>query len=182
MSRRQQILDTAADLFARHGYHGVSITDLGRAVGISGPALYKHFDSKPAILAEMLTTISDELLSEGKSRVAAAASDEEALRSLIDWHVSFALAHPALIIVQDRDWDALPGESRERVRDTQRRYVATWVGVVRRLRPDWSAAQARARVHAVFGLINSTPHSAHLPAAEMHPILADMAFGALSGS
>ncbi|MDT7626517.1 MAG: hypothetical protein QOF99_7418 [Pseudonocardiales bacterium] len=44
-SRKEQILREAAQLFARHGFHGVSIVELGAAVGISGPALYRHFPS-----------------------------------------------------------------------------------------------------------------------------------------
>ena len=70
MSRRDQILATAAELFAQRGYHGVSVADLGAACGISGPALYKHFPSKQAMLAEMLVSISEELLREGRRRVA----------------------------------------------------------------------------------------------------------------
>ena len=62
MTRRQQILDIAAELFAQKGFHGVSIAELGAACGFSGPALYRHFRSKDAVLAEMLVSISDELL------------------------------------------------------------------------------------------------------------------------
>ena len=69
-SRRQQILDIAAELFAARGFHGVSVAELGAACGISGPALYKHFESKDAMLAEMLVSISETLLAEGRSRVA----------------------------------------------------------------------------------------------------------------
>ena len=68
-TRRDQILDTAARLFAQRGFHGVSIADLGAACGISGPALYKHFAGKESILAEMLVGISEELLAEGRARV-----------------------------------------------------------------------------------------------------------------
>ena len=50
-SRREQILATAAELFAARGFHGVSVAELGAACGISGPALYKHFSSKQAMLA-----------------------------------------------------------------------------------------------------------------------------------
>ena len=64
--RRQQILDIAADLFASRGFHGVSVAELGSACGVSGPALYKHFESKDAMLAEMLVTISETLLAEGR--------------------------------------------------------------------------------------------------------------------
>src|SRR5680860_829910 len=59
-SRREQILSTAAELFAARGFHGVSVDELGAACGISGPALYRHFAAKDAMLAEMLVSISEE--------------------------------------------------------------------------------------------------------------------------
>lgn len=180
MSRRQEILDIAAEEFARRGFHGVSIADLGRACGVSGPALYKHFESKQELLAEMLTSISEELLREGARRVSIAADADEALAALIAWHVDFALQHPALIVVQDRDWGALPEAAREQVRRTQRAYVDLWAGVLRELHPAVQPAQARARVHAVFGLINSTPHSAKVPPEELRVVLTEMAGAALT--
>jgi AcrR family transcriptional regulator len=179
LSRRAQILEVAAELFAEHGFHGVSIADLGAACGFSGPALYKHFRSKQAILSEMLVSISEELLLEGERRVKEAHDDRAALAALVDWHVTFALAHKPLIVVQDRDWAALPVEAREKVRQTQLAYVEVWVGVLRSLHPKLSAEQARARVHAGFGLINSTPHSAVVSDADMHRILSEMALRAL---
>ncbi|MGI8523592.1 MAG: TetR/AcrR family transcriptional regulator [Nocardioides sp.] len=179
MSRRDQILDTAAELFARHGFHGVSIADLGAAVGVSGPALYKHFDSKLDILSAMLVSISEELLAEGRSRVTGADDDLAALAALVDWHTSFALAHPALIVVQDRDWSALPDDARETVRATQREYVEVWVDVLLRLRPDLGRPTGQAMVHATFGLLNSTPHSTFLPQDLMREVLAAMALRGL---
>ena len=76
VTRRQQILDIAAELFAQKGFHGVSIAELGAACGFSGPALYRHFRSKDAVLAEMLVSISDELLTVGRERVRAAESPD----------------------------------------------------------------------------------------------------------
>ena len=177
--RRQQILVIAAELFAEKGFHGVSIAELGAACGFSGPALYRHFRSKDAVLAEMLVSISDELLTVGRQRVRDAATPADALRALIDWHVTFALEHQALIIVQDRDWSALPQEAREKVRETQRRYVEMWVKQLRAIHPDLGPKPARASVHATFGLLNSTPHSALLEPDEMRALLAGMATKAL---
>jgi AcrR family transcriptional regulator len=177
--RREQILAIAAELFAQKGFHGVSISELGAACGFSGPAIYRHFRSKDAVLAEMLVSISDELLAEGRRRVRAAGTPYEALRALVDWHVTFALEHQALIVVQDRDWAALPLEAREKVRETQRKYVEVWVKQLRAIHPDLAPKPARASVHATFGLLNSTPHSAFLPADEMRGLLADMATKAL---
>jgi Tetracyclin repressor-like, C-terminal domain len=127
----------------------------------------------------MLVSISEELLREGSRRVDDAADDKAALASLVDWHVTFALTHKPLIVVQDRDWSALPVEAREKVRSTQLAYVEVWVKVLRSLHENLSREHARARVHAGFGLINSTPHSAVVSDAEMHEILSEMALRAL---
>jgi AcrR family transcriptional regulator len=179
MSRREQILSTAATLFAERGFHGVSVADLGAACGITGPALYRHFPSKDAMLAEMLVTISEELLEVGRERVREAEDPREALHALVNWHIDFALNNKPLIVVQDRDWSSLPPDARERVRDLQRRYVELWVDQLRDIHRGLPADQARAMAHAVFGLLNSTPHSALLSEAQMRSMLEEMALGAL---
>ena len=162
-TRREQILATAAELFAQRGFHGVSVSDLGTACGISGPALYKHFASKDAVLAEMLVSISEQLLAVGRERVAAAADARAAVLALVDWHVDFALGQQALIVVQDRDWSSLPDDAREQVRTLQREYVDLWAAQLRLVDPALGRDAARASAHAAFGLINSTPHSGKLP-------------------
>lgn len=178
-TRRQQILAAAAELFARHGFHGVGINDIGAAVGISGPALYRHFRSKDSVLGEMLTSISELLLAGAQSRVRAAADPEESIRVLIRWQVDFALDNPALITVQERDLGNLADTDRQRVRTLQRRYVEVWVSTIRRARPEVGEPAARAGAHALFGLINSTPHSAHLDRDQMADLLAAMAYAAV---
>ena len=178
-TRREQILAPAADLFAARGFHGVSVADLGAACGISGPALYKHFPSKDAMLAEMLVSISEQLLSVGQQRVAAAGTAPQAVRALIDWHVEFALGHRTLIVVQDRDWSSLPEAAREQVRALQRSYVDLWAAQLRELDAGLSLDRARAMAHVAFGLINSTPHSGLLPDAAMHGLLVQMATAAV---
>ena len=183
--RRQQILDSAAELFAERGFHGVSVHDIGSACGISGPAIYKHFKGKDELLSASLTDISETLLKEGSARVAAAESPGDALDALIDWHVEFALGHPALIVVQDREWTNLASAARRDVRALQLSYIDIWVDTVQALRPDLGSthdrATARAAVQATFGLLNSTPHSARIKPTEMRALLIEMAHRALIG-
>ena len=179
MTRRQQIVSTAARLFAERGFHGVSVHDIGAACGISGPALYKHFESKDALLSEALTQISDRLLAEGQTRYAAATTPSEALDALIDWHVEFALSSPELIVIQEREWANLDADARQQVRERQLAYIDLWVATLRQLRDDLTPAQGRAAVQAAFGLINSTPHSARIKASEMRALLTRMARAAL---
>lgn len=181
-TRREQILATAADLFAERGFHGVSVHDIGAACGISGPALYKHFAGKDDILTQSLTEISTRLLEEGTARVAAAADPEEALDALIGWHIEFALGHPSLIVIQDREWGNLDPDGREVLRKLQLQYIDVWVAVIRRLRTDLDQRSARAVVQAGFGLLNSTPHSARIPPEAMAAHLQVMARAALTAA
>ena len=178
-TRREQILATAADLFAARGFHGVSVVDLGAACGISGPALYKHFASKDAVLAEMLVSISERLLEVGRARSDSADDARDAVRALVDWHVDFALNHRSLIVVQDRDWESLPADAREQVRALQRQYVDVWAHRLLEVHADLRLDQARAMAHAAFGLINSTPHSGLISDDRMRALLTSMARDAL---
>lgn len=159
-TRREQILQVAARLFARHGFHGVSIAELGAAVGVSGPALYRHFPGKEALLAEMLIGISEYLLDGGTARAAATTDPHQTLTELVEFHVDFALHHPELITVQDRDLANLPEQAHHKVRALQRAYVEIWVNTLRRITPTLPAETARIAAHGAFGLLNSTPHSA----------------------
>ena len=179
-TRREQILQVAAPLFARHGFHGVSIAELGAAVGVSGPALYRHFPGKEALLAEMLVGISQYLLDGGRAR---GRTDDpgQALTELVEFHVDFALQHPQLITVQDRDLANLPVQVRHQVRTLQRAYLQIWVDTLRELIPELSPDAARIAVHGAFGLLNSTPHSA--TGSDPHQVAAllrRMAIAALS--
>jgi AcrR family transcriptional regulator len=158
--RREALLSAAARLCAENGFARVSLEDLGAAVGISGPAVYRHFDSKQAVLAALLIGVSEDLVAGGLSVVEDAADDDDALRSLIRFHVQFALANPDVIRVQDRDLASLAADDQHTVRMLQREYVELWVAVLGRVHPEADTESLRIRAHATFGLINSTPHSA----------------------
>lgn len=178
-TRREQILAAAAELFARHGFHGVGIDEIGAAVGVSGPALYRHFRSKDAMLGEMLTSISEILLAGAQGR-RDAHEPADVLAELVRFQVDFALDNPALITVQERSLGNLTEPDRRRVRALQRSYVEVWVQAIRDTDPAIEEPTARAAAHAVFGLINSTPHSRHLGRAGMATMLREMAHGALA--
>jgi len=183
-TRRDEILRVAAQMFAERGFHGVGVDDIGAAAGITGPGIYRHFASKDAILAEMLVRISERLLAGGLACVEnARGHPSAALVGLIAWQTDFALSNPALIVVQLRDLANVAEADRRRVRQLQRRYVEVWVDILTRLHPTTGENQIRARAHALFGLINSTPHSAvQLGAEGMSDILRTMALAAATSS
>lgn len=191
-ARREQLLEVAKTLFARHGFHGVRLDDLAKGAGISAPAVYRHFSSKEAVLEELLVGISEYLQSGGAEIVGDAevvgdalvarsgdspaevgptppspAGADSTLSALIDFHIAFAMAEPDLIHIQDRDFAALPEASRRAVRRLQRAYVSQWAQVAVLVHPQWSLEAATVRVHAAFGMMNSTPYQARGSAAEV---------------
>jgi AcrR family transcriptional regulator len=157
-SRRDEILEIAVGLFAQRGYHGVSMDDIGSAAGVTGPALYHHFAGKEAMLVAALIPVSEGLLHGGKERVARHPDDAgAALADLIEFHVEFALANPAVIALHLHELDRLPDEPRRAIRRLQRLYVEEWVAVLAEIRPELDAGEARVLAHSAFGLMNSTP-------------------------
>ncbi|WP_426302814.1 TetR/AcrR family transcriptional regulator [Arthrobacter sp. R-11] len=189
-TRRKALLSAAAALFAENGFSRVSLEDLGAAAGVSGPAVYRHFPGKQAVLAELLLSVSRGLLDGGRVVAAAASDPAAALRGLVEFHVDFALSNPDVIRVQDRDLDSLSDSDRAEVRALQRAYVELWVGVLAELHEGTGASgteqsELRVRAHAVFGLINSTPHSVRshgrrIATKTARPLLEQMALAALT--
>jgi AcrR family transcriptional regulator len=157
-TRREEILEIAMGLFASRGYHGVSMDDIGAAAGVTGPALYHHFAGKEAMLEAALAPVSESCLVGGRARVAGHPGEPKAaLEALVEFHVAFALANPAVIAAHLHELDRLPEQPRREIRRLQRLYVEVWVEVLTALREDLTAAEARVLAHAAFGLMNSTP-------------------------
>ncbi len=157
--RRSQLLTAAEHLIAERGFLAVRLEDIGAAAGVSGPAIYRHFTGKEALLVELLTGVSTRLLEGGQAVVAQASRASAALDGLVEFHLDFALGEPDLIRIQDRDLANLPAAAQRQVRRAQRRYVEIWVGVLREVCPSLDEDRARVMAHAAFGLMNSTPHS-----------------------
>jgi AcrR family transcriptional regulator len=183
-NRRQALLSAAATLFALEGFNRVSLEDLGAAAGVSGPAVYRHFAGKQAVLGALLLSVSKNLLDGGRRVVADSDGALAALGGLVAFHVDFALSNPDVIRVQDQDFSNLAGEDQAEVRTLQRNYVELWVDVLAGVHEGTEASELRMRAHATFGLINSTPHSVRSPGRLMgvrraRPLLQSMALAAL---
>ncbi|MET0901091.1 MAG: TetR/AcrR family transcriptional regulator [Mycobacterium sp.] len=159
--RRGLLLQAAERQFAERGYLAVRLEDIGAAADVSGPAIYRHFPNKEALLVELLVGISTRLLDGGRAVVAQAGEDgaAAALSGLVDFHLDFAFGEPDLIRIQDRDLNQLPLNALRQVRRSQRQYVEVWVRVLREVHPSLAEDDARLTAHATFGLINSTPYS-----------------------
>jgi len=185
--RRSQLIAAAERLVAERGYLAVRLEDIGAAAGVSGPAIYRHFPNKEALLVELLVGISTRLLAGATDVVAQADDPTSALDGLIDFHLDFALGESDLIRIQDRDLGHLPPDAERQVRTAQRQYVEIWVDVLRQINDSLGEADARLMAHATFGLLNSTSHSVKPSTTKTaetgsRAVLRDMTVGALASA
>lgn len=155
-SRREALLTAAASLFRERGYAAVNMQDLGAAAGIVGSGIYRHFESKVAILAELTNGVLDGLV-DGARRIRTehAHDPAAALRALVDFHLDFALDQSDLIAVYLGEERNLSEADRRRGRRKQRTYLGEWTGVLASLRPDLPADEVPLVVEAAVSLLHS---------------------------
>jgi AcrR family transcriptional regulator len=181
-ARKQRILAAAADLVAQNGFSSVSMEDIGDAVGITASAIYRHYDSKTAVLVAMFDRVIDRLLSEGQRLAAAGEPDpREALRQLIDGQIDFVVDDRDVAQVYFREIANLPEADRRSLRRKQRLYLEEWVHLLTELRPGLDDSAARTVVHCAIGAIQSTlQHSAGLPEERLRALLRRSAMAVLT--
>jgi AcrR family transcriptional regulator len=154
--RKERILTAAADLGARRGFHAISMADIGAASGIVGSGIYRHFDSKTAILVAMLDRVMDRLTDRAQQIVAASTEDGAGLSALVRDHIEVAITDRDVLAIYHREVHTLPEDERRRLRRQQRHYVEEWVHLLAPLRDDLADAEVRLAVHAAIGAIQST--------------------------
>lgn len=89
---RERILDAAEELFAAGGYRATSVVQIAEAVGIRGPAIYKHFASK----ADLYEAVVRRLYSPLRDRLLVAADDELRSAEMVDMLVRYHVDNPNL--------------------------------------------------------------------------------------
>lgn len=156
--RFEALLREAARLFAARGFAAVTLEEIGGAVGVSGPAIYRHVAGKQGLLGAVLLRVSEDLLGGGAEVCATHREPLDRMRALVAFQVSFALNEPDVIKVHDRELPHLAEDDAAEVRRLQREYVGLWIDTLGSL-CEGTPEQLRLRVQACFGLINSTPHS-----------------------
>lgn len=154
LSRRERIVAVATRLFFERGYQATTMEEVGAATGVTGAAVYKHFESKAALLGATIAR-ADGPLQLGLTRsLMAANTADEALTLVLDEYIRFAIQHHHLVGILVAEVASLPEEQRTRVRRQQADYVAEWVRLLRESRPDLDRPQARYLVQAVLSVVH----------------------------
>lgn len=173
MSTRQEskqaladrVLDAAAALLARHGIRKTSVEDIARAARCSRAAVYKHFPSKDAIVAALLTREVGRYLT-ALADATASRTDRKLLEDAFVFGVRYVREHPVVQGILTAEPEAAldfleraMGQAGEAAVEATANLVRVLVGrgAIRRVDPK-VAAEALLRLLFSFVLIpNLTP-------------------------
>ena len=182
-ARRKELIAVAANLFASRGYYSVTVDDIGEAVGLTGPALYRHFSSKEALLVAVFDQVIEELTTRIRDLLSVTPDPAAALLAIVRLHVEFAIEQRQNVAVWRQEFQNLPETDRWRLRRAQRLYVEEWVHLVHELRPEFSDSEVRAAVHAAIGLLQSpSDFQSGLAPEDAVNLLMSMALAALTNA
>ncbi len=176
--RRDQLAAIAADLFRRHGYHNVGVNDIAAAAGITGPAVYRHFPSKQAILGHVVLTGLDRfaaVITEAMEG-SVGASDAARLELLAESVSRLVVERRDLGALWRREGRNLPDADRAGLALRARRATRFGVHVIQRVRPDLSDADADLLCWATLSVFGSvSEHQISLPRVRFERVLTELA-------
>jgi AcrR family transcriptional regulator len=129
------ILDGAADVFGRRGYHAASIREIARVAGLSLAGLYHYVGGKQELLFLVLARGLDRLLAMLDAALAEARTPETRLLALIRTHLEFGFTQAAALRVINRDWELVEAPHRAEIAAKRRAYIAHGLRVLADLDP-----------------------------------------------
>ena len=112
----------ALSLFAEKGYRATTMTDIGAAIGIRGPSLYKHVASKQELLSQIVMQTMHELLRDQRDALVGEGEHVARLRRMVEAHVRYHATHREEAFVGNREIANLEPATRKRLLSLRARY------------------------------------------------------------
>jgi AcrR family transcriptional regulator len=179
-ARTEEIVDAAVRLFSERGFTESGIDDIGAAVGITGPAVYRYFASKEDVLVAVVDRSVEHAAGLTDTARAEGSSPEDVLERLIDGAVRVCIADRALTAIYWNEARNLPAPQRRRVERAQRDMIEDFADILRGVRPELPPSEARMAVYAASSLMRSVAYRAtSLDEATLQTMLSRMAHAAL---
>ncbi|MER5640381.1 helix-turn-helix domain-containing protein [Kitasatospora sp. NPDC002227] len=154
--RRALILDAAAGRFHRYGYHRTSMAEVAAEVGITAPALYRHFRGKPELLRQVLLRELAAL----RAAVEAGAAGPGPLCAAL---AVAAVEHRALGTLWQREARLLPPAGRASLRRELRAQVRAMVAALRCARPELAEPDAELLCWSLLSAYGSLSYHTFAP-------------------
>ncbi|WP_326719590.1 TetR/AcrR family transcriptional regulator [Streptomyces sp. NBC_00243] len=178
-TRRDQLGAIAAGLFARDGYHNVSVQDIAAAAGLSGPALYRHFRGKQAVLAHVLRAGLDEAEVTLDRCTGSEVGPEPA--EVYAQLAALVVAWPEFGILWRRERRHLAPEDAVDVRKHAARISTPLIRALRNQRPELGPSEASLLTWGALSVLGSiSEHRVRLPRAAFEKVLTAIVLNVLA--
>jgi len=160
MPQRQQTVDArtisaaALRLFAERGYRATTMSDIGAAIGIRGPSLYRHVSSKQVLLGEIMVDTMRALIADQQAALVAGGDVPLQLRRIVEAHVRYHAAHREQAFVGNREIDNLEQPHRDQVLRLRQTYERALRTVIERgcAEGDFTVAEPRLASYAILDM------------------------------
>lgn len=126
---RERILDAAAQVFRDKGYAGARLSDIAAAAGLRAGSLYYHFDSREALVEEVLrvgVARATDFVRHQVDALPTGASPLDRLRAAMTAHLLMVLEIGDYTSANIRIFGQVPDDIRRRHLKDQRAYGAYW--------------------------------------------------------
>ena len=127
--------------------------DIGAAIGMAGPSLYRHFSSKAEILQSALRPMEDQFFEEFERAYAKEADPQRRLEELVEVYVHWLADDPVLTAVTMQARQLVSEEQRRELDRVARRLLGRWVDAVGEARPALDRAEARLLARAALQVV-----------------------------
>ncbi|MER6667856.1 TetR/AcrR family transcriptional regulator [Amycolatopsis japonica] len=155
--RKAQLAGLAAELFRARGFHGVGINDIAAAAGITGPALYRHFADKQAVLSYVVLSGIDDMEAATTETLADGLPVPAQVNALLGTLAAQAVERREVAALWRWEGRHLPREERREIRRRSGAVLEAWSKALRALRPELTADDAELLCWAglsVFGSVS----------------------------
>ena len=171
-SRRDKIFAAALRLFRAQGFHATSLNDIGAAAGVAGTAVYAHFPTKQALLAEAIGE-GAQRISDGVRHALAESpqTPAEALDALVEAYVRVVLDNADTYACYVLELRNLGSDQRAPFVRSERTLRTLWRKRLQAVRPELSEEQAQLMVQmAIFALLALCLHRHRLDREQLEAL------------
>ena len=153
--RQQQILDTTLEIIAEKGVGGVSTAEIAQRVGIVPSALYRHFESKEALIDALLDRTHMILFENVRKMTLKKSDPKEDLKSLFLLHLEFIRKNPGMpkLVFSDAAVFGSP-ERKEKVLSIVKNYMNKLTEIAEKGRRDGDFLQDISPEAVAFSLVS----------------------------
>ncbi|MGW3958587.1 TetR/AcrR family transcriptional regulator [Amycolatopsis sp. NPDC005003] len=179
--RKAQLAAVAAELFRVRGFPGVSIKDIADAAGVTGPALYRHFADKQAILAYVVLSGFEDMEAATEEALSDSVPQPDQLRLLLGRLATQAVERREIAALWRWEGRHLPKEDQREIARRWTLALAAWSKALQTRRPELPAEDAELLCWAALSVFGSVSvHHTSVARRRFAQLLVDLALGVLN--